>query len=210
MLLANEVERLKKKLLELSALVEDSVRRALTSIDTGDQILAHEVIAGDADVDEAEVDLKILALHQPVAVDLRYIVAIMKINNDIERIGDMAVNIAKRSLDLAPGTEMPATLPDMAEKVRSMLRMSLDALVDSDGELARKVLVLDDDVDAMHRGMFDRLTKKIENSPQQAIAFLPFLTVSRNLERIADLATNISEDVIYLVEGEIVRHQHSD
>lgn len=215
MRLVKEVEALKIKLLELSAMVEHSLRRALLAVENGDELIAQDVIRADAQIDEAEVELeeeclKVLALHQPVAIDLRYIIAILKINNDIERIGDLAVNIARRSLDLTGHDDIvvPAVLPEMAEKARIMLRASLDALVDFDGGRARKVLAMDDEVDVLHRTMFDRLIALLKSEGDRAPAFLPMLSISRNLERIADLATNIAEDVIYLVDGEIVRHQH--
>jgi phosphate transport system protein len=195
--------------------VEDSVRRALISVASRDEALANEVIEADGRVDEAEVELeeeclKVLALHQPVAIDLRYIIAVLKINNDIERIGDLAANIAKRSLDLREAAEVPALLPEMADKARAMLRTSLDALVNFDGEQARQVLAMDDDVDRMHKAMFDRLDHIVTDEPAKSNEFLPFLSVSRSLERIGDLATNIAEDVIYLVDGDIVRHRHSE
>jgi phosphate transport system protein len=215
MRLKKEVDRLRRRLLELSAMVEDSVRRALTSVETHDRPLANEVIEGDARVDEAEVELeeeclKVLALHQPVAIDLRYIIAILKINNDIERIGDLAVNIAKRSHILREAAEVPALIPEMAATVREMLKTSLDALVHSDGGRARSVLAMDDEVDRMHKAMFDRLDRIVSEEPKKATDFLPFLSISRNLERIADLATNIAEDVIYLTEGDIVRHKNAE
>jgi phosphate transport system protein len=215
MRLKKEVNRLRKMLLELSAQVEDSVRRALIAVETHDQALANEVVEGDARVDETEVELeeeclKVLALHQPVAIDLRYIIAVLKINNDIERIGDLAVNIAKRSHDLREAAEVPAVILEMAEKARAMLRSSLDALVDFDGDKARWVLATDDEVDRMHKAMFDRLDRIVSDEPKKAHDFVPFLSVSRNLERIADLATNIAEDVIYLIDGEIVRHKHAE
>lgn len=215
MRLVKEVEGLKTKLLELSAMVEHSVRRALLAAENGDELLAQEVIRSDAEIDEAEVELeeeclKVLALHQPVAIDLRYIVVILKINNDLERIGDLAANIARRSLDLTGRDDIvvPAVLPEMAEKARAMLRASLDALVDFDGTRAREVLAMDDEVDNLHRTMFDRLITLLKSEGDKAPGFLPLLSISRNLERIADLATNIAEDVIYLVDGDIVRHQH--
>jgi phosphate transport system protein len=215
MRLTKEVNRLKRRLLGLSAMVEDSVRRALIAVENHDEALANEVVEDDARVDEAEVELeeeclKVLALHQPVAIDLRYIIAVLKINNDIERIGDLAVNIAKRALDLREAAEVPAVLPEMADKARDMLRTSLDALVDFDGDRARQVLAMDDEVDRMHKAMFDRLDRIVTDEPGRAHDFIPFLSVSRNLERIADLATNIAEDVIYLIDGDIVRHQHAE
>lgn len=214
MRLTKEVDRLKKMLLELSAVVEDSVRKAVVSVEEADAKLAAQVIEADSDIDNAEVELeeeclKVLALHQPVAIDLRYIIAILKINSDIERIGDLAVNIAERAQDLEnqPGREVPSTIPEMAEKVRAMLRKSLDALVGFDSSLAKEILTLDDEVDALHRSMYVRLDRIIKEGATKAGLFVAFLSISRNLERIADSATNIAEDVIYLVDGDIVRHR---
>jgi phosphate transport system protein len=216
MRLNKEVDRLRKMLLELSAAVEDSVRKAIISLEEGDAALAKQVIESDDDVDNAEVELeeeclKVLALHQPVAIDLRYIIAILKINSEIERIGDLAVNIAQRVRDLEKqiGREVPPTIPEMAEKVRSMLRKSLDALVEFDSAQAKEVLTLDDEVDALHRSMYGRMDRLIQEDGEKASLFVPFLSISRNLERIADSATNIAEDVIYLVDGEIARHRRS-
>jgi phosphate transport system protein len=203
-------------LLALSAAAENSVRKAVKSVEEADGTLAAEVIEADNEIDNAEVELeeeclKVLALHQPVAIDLRYIIAILKMNSDIERIGDLAVNIAERGRDLEgqAGREVPSTIPEMADKVRAMLRKSLDALVDFDSSQAKEVLTLDDEVDALHRSMYGRLDRLIQEGPAKARRFVPFLSVSRNLERIADCATNIAEDVIYLVDGDIVRHRRS-
>jgi phosphate transport system protein len=212
--LTKEVDRLKKMLLALSAAVEDSVRKSVVCVEESDAKLAAQVVEADNDIDTAEVELeeeclKVLALHQPVAIDLRYIIAILKINNDIERIGDLAVNIAQRAQDLEsrPGREVPSTIPEMAEKVRAMLRNSLDALVGFDSARAKEVLTLDDEVDALHRSMYARLDRLIKEGGTKAALFVPYLSISRNLERIADSATNIAEDVIYLVDGAIVRHR---
>jgi len=212
-----EVEKLKRSLLSLSAMVEDALWRAVKSVEENNADLAAKVIEGDADVDQKEVDieeecLKILALYHPVAFDLRFLVAVLKMNNDLERIGDLAANVAKRAINLA-GREM-ATLPvdfhDMGDRARSMLRRSLDALVNHDANLAREIRKDDDQVDAMNRAMSDRIKAEISKYPENFESLLELLNISRHLERVADQATNIAEDVIYLVEGQIVRHAAGD
>jgi phosphate transport system protein len=176
--------------------------------------MAQSVIESDVDVDSEEVEieeecLKLLALYQPVAVDLRFIVAVLKINNDLERIGDLAVNIAQRSLTLASQQpiEIGFDLSGMAEKARGMLRKSLDSLVKMDTSLAREVCAEDEEVDEMNRRMYDLVKKQVVKAPDRVQCLLQLLLVSRNLERIADLSTNIAEDVIYMVDGVIVRHR---
>lgn len=210
----NELERLKKKLLALSAIVEESVERAVRSINTRDVPLAREVIENDRSIDLLEVEveeecLKILALHQPVAVDLRFVVAVLKINNDLERIGDLAVNIAERSTYLSQKApiEMPFDFATMEQKTRLMLEKAIDALIQMDLEVAREVGAADDEIDAINREMYNQVSKGIQDSPDQVDRLIHSLSISRHLERIADYATNIAEDVIYMIEGQIVRHQ---
>jgi phosphate transport system protein len=156
--------------------------------------------------------LKILALHQPVGSDLRLIVAILKINNDLERIGDLSVNIAERAVFLAsPETiDIPLDFARMAENVESMLRRSLDALVNTDLAAAHEVLEADDEVDAINREMYVQVQDAIRQHPQRVERLIHLLSASRHLERIADHATNIAEDVIYMIEGEIVRHREEE
>jgi len=165
--LIREVEHLKKMLLELSALVEDSVWQAVKAIEQRDAALANQVIEADTAIDEVEVEveeecLKVLALHQPVASDLRFLVAVLKMNNDLERIGDLAVNIAERAAYLATQTRMtaPFDFPAMVEKARRMLKNSLDALVNEDVNLAREVCAADDEVDALNRKMYEQRKDK--------------------------------------------------
>lgn len=209
-----EIERLKKKILHLSGVVELSVRMAVTAVTEDDTALAARVIAGDDDVDSFEVEveeecLKILALHQPVAIDLRYVIAVLKINNDLERIGDLAVNIAERARDLTSlraNNKMPFDLASMCTLTHRMLKDSVDALVESNPAAARQVLADDNEIDDRHRQAFKTVTAEIQAAPEKTAYFLNLLSVSRYLERIADHATNIAEDVIYMVEGEIVRH----
>ena len=152
--------------------------------------------------------LKILALHQPVAVDLRFIVAILKINNDLERIADLAVNIAQRGMFVASETHRCELfhIPEMAEKVKDMLANSLDALVNADTKLAHAVCDADDEVDDLLRETYTKVHRHIEDDLESMKCASLHLDISRQLERIADLATNIAEDVIYMIKGQIIRH----
>ena len=208
------IESLKKSLLTLGAQVEDNVRNSVRSLDKRDESLAKKVMEGDLAIDHLEVDLeeeclKALALYQPVAIDLRFIICILKINNDLERIGDIAVNIAERSLAIAelPRIEFPYQFSGMAERAQGMLKRSLDALVNMDAALAHSVCAEDDEVDGMHREMYALIKDLIRKNPEQVDCLTNYLSISRLLERIADHATNIAEDVIYLTQGEIVRHK---
>jgi phosphate transport system protein len=211
--LFREIEKLKKMILKLSAVVEDNLHNAVSSIGKHDVKLAHKVIQTDAQINSDEIDveeecLKILALHQPVAGDLRFIVAVLKINSDLERIGDLAVNIAERAVALfsEKTIELPFDFTEMAEIASSMLCMSLDALVTMDGQMARTVRNLDSKVDDINRQMYDQVKMKISENPKNVGLMINLLSISRYLERIADHATNIAEDVIYMIEGHIVRH----
>ena len=212
--LQREIENLKKKLLALGAFVEESVQKAVTAISKRNAAAAREVIESDPEIDKMEIDieedcLKVLALHQPVAIDLRFIVAVLKINNDLERIGDLAVNIAERAAFLATQqrVDIPFDFAGMASKAKTMLARSLDALINGDTELAHSVCAADDEVDQINREMYYQIQDGIRNSPEQMVCLLHLLSVSRHLERIADHATNIAEDVIYMIAGEIVRHR---
>ncbi|RLB87743.1 MAG: phosphate transport system regulatory protein PhoU [Deltaproteobacteria bacterium] len=214
--LQGEIEKLKKHILALSALVEESLHKAIKSLLERDEKLARQVIKGDKDVDQMEVDveeecLKILALHQPVAIDLRFIVAILKINNDLERIGDLAVNIAKRAM--FSSTKEPIGIefdfPRMMMIARSMLKRSIDALVNMDTATATEVCASDDEIDSLNREMYRQIQGAIRKYPERMECLIHLFAVSRHLERIADHATNIAEDVIYMVEGEIIRHRGS-
>jgi len=212
-----EIGNLKNKLLSLCETVEHNLQEAVESITERDATLAHKVIDGDVDIDRMEVEveeecLKILALYQPVAIDLRFIITALKINNDLERIGDLAVNLAERSEFLAGQGEIdiPVGLETMTEKTQSMLRKSLDALVNMDCRLAYEVCAADDEVDAINRQIFRIVQDKIRAQPEQTEALIHLLSASRHLERVADHATNIAEDVIYMMEGQIVRHKAED
>lgn len=215
--LHREIENLKKKLLALGARVEQTVREATLSIETRDYELAQRIIQNDPRIDRMEVGieedcLKILALHQPVAIDLRFIVAVLKMNADLERIGDLAVNIAERSAFLSkhPPVGFSLGFVEMADKAQNMLKYSLDALIGLNSGLAQDVCAADDEVDAMNRQMYLKIQDAIRTSPDQLESLIHLLSVSRHLERIADHATNIAEDVIYMVEGRIARHHTED
>ena len=212
--LERELERLKKMILALCAVVEENVSRAVRSVEKRDAQLAQRIIDSDKEIDATEVDieeecLKVLALHQPVASDLRFIVAVLKINGDLERIGDLAVNIAERAVFLSSREPMsvPIDLGLMSGKVQSMLRKSLDALVSMDARLAHEVGAQDDEVDDLNRRNFTRIQEEIRRNLPQIESLIQYLSVSRYLERIADHASNVAEDVIYLIEGTIIRHK---
>ena len=209
-----EIDTLKKKILTVGAVVEERIAQAITAVVKHDAALAQQVAEGDDEIDEMEVEveedcLKILALYQPVAIDLRFVVAVLKMNNDLERMADTAVNIARRAEYLAqyPQVDLPPSLAEMTQKVQAMVQQSLDALVHGDTALARKVCVADREVDSLNRAMHVRIQQEIREHPDQVERLIHTLSVSRHLERIGDLATNVAEDVIYTVEGEIVRHR---
>lgn len=215
--LQKEIENLKQDLLTMGAVVEDMVYLATKSVVRRDAHMAQEIINRDLEVDEMEVSieeecLKILALHQPVAIDLRFIIAVLKINSDLERVGDLAVNIAERSLFLSGQEDicLAFNITGMAEKVESMLTRSIDSLVNMDVPLAYRIRQEDDQVDAINRQMYDKVKEELANHPESANCLLHLLSVGRHLERVADHATNIAEDVIYLVDAEIVRHSPED
>lgn len=209
-----ELQNLNKKLLILTALVEDRVKRAAAVIDTQDKEEFRAITLSDYEIDEMEVEieedcLKILALHQPVASDLRFIIAVIKINAEMERIADMAVNIAflVESISKSKAKDLVANIDfsEMSEKAITMLRMSLDALVNRDPETARKVFLLDDEVDELRNGIYATVKDIIRVNPDHPGCLINTYMLARRLERIADRATNISEEVIYLVEGVVTR-----
>jgi phosphate transport system protein len=210
---SRELEKIQKQILSLGAKVEEQVRMATQAVETHDAELAKHIIKSDFHVDEMEVEieeecLKILALHQPVAVDLRFLIAVIKINNDLERIGDQAVNIAER-VDVIAKRDLSEFFFDytsMGEKVRDMLKMSLDALVNMDYDLAYSVVMRDDEVDQIKGDAYDRIKQAMSKHPDKIGYLINLLLISRHLERLADHATNIAEEVIYLIEGEIIRH----
>lgn len=211
----SEIDRLKDLLVDLGARAEDSVRRAVRSLEEEDLDLARSVIEADAEIDAREVrieeeTLKVMALHQPVAVDLRFLVCVLKINNDLERIGDLAVNIAECALRIQGRGRNRAALDftAMAERVQAMLTGSIDAFVKLDADKANAVCAADDEVDRMNRDRVESVRETLQQCPpaDEVNALIDLLGVCRSLERVADHATNIAEDLVYMVEGQIVRH----
>ncbi len=209
-----DISKLKQGLIEMSVMVEEQFFKAQQSVRERNAALARAVVEKDRAVDLKEVDLeeeclKTLALNQPVATDLRLIVAVLKINNDLERIGDLAVNIAERMLTLAEHGDVPFPFDcnRMSGIVHTMLRQSIEALVNLDKAIAYEVLAQDGEIDTIHRQMYGAAAAEMRARPEQIEYLLHAVAISRYLERIADHVTNIAEDVIYLIDGEIIRHQ---
>jgi phosphate transport system protein len=208
-----ELIKIKKMILSLGATVEERVQMAKSAIDDRDAQLARRIIKLDFEIDEMEVEveeecLKILALHQPVAVDLRFLIAVIKINNDLERIGDQAVNIAERVefISQKDPADFVFDYSIMAEKTQVMLKMSLDALVNLDVDLALKVVLMDDEVDDIKVIAYNKIKAAMAKDPDNLGYYINLLLISRHLERLADHTTNIAEEVIYMIEGDIIRH----
>ncbi len=209
-----EIGRLKKQMLVLSSLVEESVRKSIKSITELDARLSQEVIEGDERINALEIELeeeclKILALHQPVANDLRFIITILKLNNGLERIGDLSVNVAERVplLKSHAVENVPEIFSSMGEKALEMLNMSIDALVNLDPRLASKVREADEEVDNMNREVYDWVKAQILDTPEKVRSHLSFISIAKHIERMADHSVEIAEDIIYMIDGHIVRHQ---
>jgi len=208
-----ELAELKSKLLEMSALVESAIFRSVTALTTLDPELAKSVISNEEKINLMEIEIddaatRLLALHQPMASDLRFLTAAIKINNDLERMGDLAVKIAERALSLMeqPPVKPEIDIPQVARLAESMVRRSLDAFVKRDSELARSVLTADDEVDDLRSAIYEELIRNMQAEPATIPQCVNLMSVVRSLERIADHSTNIAEDVLYLVEGIDVRH----
>ncbi|MBI5186557.1 MAG: phosphate signaling complex protein PhoU [Nitrospinae bacterium] len=215
--LRRDLENLKKEMLYMGSMVEGAINKAINSLVARNTEWAEDVMKGDDEIDAKENEiqeecLKVLALHQPVAEDLRFIITVMKVNNDLERMGDLAVNIAERGVYLStqPPIRAPLNFSKMMERVQAMVHESLNALVNSDTALARKVWREDDAVDEMNKEMYVALQDLMREDPDTIQRAIHTLSASRHLERIADLATNIAEDIIFMAEGEIVRHRLED
>jgi phosphate transport system protein len=214
--LQRDLDNLQRDLISLAGLAEAAVYKAIRALQERNVHLAREVIAGDGQIDQEENHLdeeclKLLALHQPVAGDLRRIIAAMMINIDLERIGDLAEEIAERAIHSANGPPLPVPekLQRMTDLTTMMVRQSLDSFVNLDTHQARVVLRMDDEVDRYNNEMIDEIVRTMKANPNLIDPGLSLFSAVRHLERIADHATNIAEDVIYLVEGEIVRHKVS-
>lgn len=214
--LRNEMNAIRKEILDLSALVEQCFQKTIRAIKHRDAALAQEIIDGDREIDAIEIRVeehcvKILTLYQPVATDLRLIISLLKIDNDLERIADLAADIAERviSWNKYPLKLQPFDLIGMAEKVQWMVRHSLDAMVHLDSKLASDVCVTDDQIDDMLEEAYTVITQAIKQTPDQVNSLLNQLSIASYLEQIADHAKKITEDIIYAANAEIVRHQKS-
>ena len=208
---------LKHKLVEMGGLVQQVVSSSIKALSTSDLDLARETIQDDEHVDRLEVEidelvLKLLALQQPMAIDLRFLITALKINNDLERMGDQATNIAQnvillKSVDLKQ-IDTHHDFESMEQSVMEMVQKTIDAFTSGDVELARGVIAQDDEVDNLNTRIIDKLVKHLRTNPSDADSCIALLLITRNLERIGDLCTNIAEDVIYYIEGKIVKHTH--
>jgi phosphate transport system protein len=213
--LQRDIERLNQELLSISSMVEEMIDKATQALSDRRYDLADQVVASDPFVDQHEVHveeecLKMLALHQPVAVDLRRIATVMKVNNDLERIADLAVSIAQRAkaMDEFPAFPIPEQLPQMVVLATQMVRGAMDAFVNMDAAAARRIMAMDSSVDQHNRDLIGVLQSLMQKRPELVAAAVHCFSAVRHIERIADHATNIAEDVVYLVEGDIVRHRH--
>lgn len=209
---------LKHRLVEMGGLVQHVVSSAITAFNTNNEELARETVQDDERVDRLEVEidelvLKLLALQQPMAIDLRFLITALKINNDLERMGDQGVNVAENTMLLKSSEHQKKmntfqNFNDMEQMVLKMVQETIDAFTSGDVELARKVIESDDEVDSLNRKIIGKLVSHLRENADDADACVALLLITRNLERIGDLCTNIAEDVIYYVEGKIVKHAH--
>ena len=211
--LEEEISKLKKMLFEMATSVEEMIAKSIKALKDRNMIMAEEVIKSDAKINEMEIDIdnqciRILALYHPEAEDLRTVSMIMKINNDLERIGDHAVNIAEKTIYLAdkPPVKPLIDIPKMADKAIQMLQESLDAFVNKDAELAIEVCKRDDEVDALEPQIVRELVTYMIGDPQTIDRSLTIILIAREIERVADLATNIAEDTYYIVSGKSLKH----
>jgi phosphate transport system protein len=210
-----ELEELQNRILEMGGLVESAIHDSIRGLaERSDGPIANiwrtEERINQLDIEIDEFALRMLALHQPVAKDLRFLTAALKMNSDLERMGDMAVNIAQRVISLLSRPEVKplVDIPQMSKTVESMVHRSLDAFVRRDDEMARSVLLADDEVDDMKRAVYQELMDMVENGQAKAGAAFDLIFIAHNLERVADHATNIAEDVLFLIRGVDVRHHH--
>jgi phosphate transport system protein len=209
-----QIGNLKEKIRRVGTVVEEAISKSISAVINRDVQLAQRVLASDDAIDRMEVEveeecLKILALYQPVAADLRFVVAVLKINNDLERMGDLAKNIAKRvaQLEGAGPVDLPPEIRTMAMQAEEMVRECLAAVIDADPVLARRIREQDDVVDQARQKVRKRILAGIKEHPENVEVLLRINSITKHIERIADMATNVAEDVIYMVEGDIVRHR---
>jgi phosphate transport system protein len=212
-ILLKEIEKLRKKILAMSTRVEEKFRLAVKAAEERDTSLAENVMKGDYEIDEFELDveeecLRILALYQPVAIDLRYVTAIVKINKDLERIGDLAAKIARkaRALSVMEKIDVSLDFSTMTERVREMLEKSLNGLIEIDVDKAFEVCEIDDEVDAMYAVIQAQINKYLTEHPEWTEQLMHYVRIADCVERIADHAGNIAEELIYIVEGTVIKH----
>jgi len=215
--LEKELDRIRKLIYTLGARVDESLELAVKSIQESDIELAKKIFEGDHEIDDMEVEveeecLKALALYQPVAIDLRFIVAVMKMNSDLERIGDLAADIAKNGMFInkVAKPRIPLDLHQMTYLAKAIVRKSLDSLLNIDAYLAREVLKDDEAINDIKSEMKMEIVEALKREPEHAESLITMLAVTNRLERIGDHACNIAEDVIYMVEADIVRHQFDE
>jgi phosphate transport system protein len=208
------LDDLKEKLLVMAGMAEQAIQRASEAYRVGDLSICDLVVRSEPAINRMERDidqmaLDLLAMEQPMAIDLRFILAVIKINADLERVGDQAVNIAERvrGMQSLPPVELPVDIPKLASMAATMVRHALQAFIDADAALAERVLTMDDEVDEMNRAVYRILTRLIAEKPELSRQALDVLLIARNLERVGDHATNIAEDVIFWVRGADVRHK---
>lgn len=212
--LERDLNQLSDQITDLGALISESTSKCMVMLQSFDQVIAKEIMEVEAEVNATEVEieeecLKVLALHQPVAGDLRFLIVVLKVNNDLERMGDQVVNIAERVNFLVDKERVVADLDfvSMGEIASKMVSQSVNALVRRDPSMAREVLTMDDDLDAMHARTYKVIQGVMMENPSIVVPAVSYLTISSNLERLGDLATNIAEEIIFMEEGEVVRHR---
>jgi phosphate transport system protein len=212
--LERDLVRLSDQISELGSLVTDATSKAIVMLQKFDLLIANEILTTEERINSTEVEieeecLKVLALHQPVAGDLRFLIVVLKVNNDLERMGDQVVNIAERIKVLADMERLVADLDfiKMGEISSRMVSQSLSALIRRDADAARDILAMDDELDALHAKSYRVLQEVMVDQPQMVTQAVSYMTISSNLERLGDLATNVAEEIIFMEEGEVVRHQ---
>jgi len=209
-----DLTRLNEKISDLGTLVVESSAKSTVMLQNFDLSIADEILDSEERVNEMEVEienecLKLMALHQPVAADLRFLIVVLKVNNDLERMGDQVVNIAERVRFLKdqPRVVSDIDLVKMGEIGSRMARLAITALTMRDPDIARDVLAMDDELDALHARSFQVLQNAMEKNAEMIAPAISYMTISSNLERLGDLATNIAEEIIFMQEGEVIRHQ---
>ncbi len=211
--LEEELEQLKTKIIKMGSLVEEQIELSIRSLFEGNLDLAKTVISRDDEVDKYDIKIdkhcqRIFALTQPVAFDLRLIMSALMINSDLERMGDIAVNISERAEPLLGYSDLlkKVKVDEMSDKVRKIVRMGIDCFVNSDAELAKKIILMDVEVDNLDKKIFDLITQEMKENSDMIVPCSHILTLIRNIERLSDHATNIAEDVIFLIDAKIIKH----